>query len=423
MNDWGDLTEKLKRLGVKLGSERLSAPASKSRFPIDRVVQGRFLETPLGTVFSSDHYYPADFQHGSSKIRPRRAISRLAQWARLEHLDSADYDDFVFIDTETTGLSGGTGTMAFMVGVARFVSGNLILEQFFLQNPAEEPALLSGLSNFCGEMKAVVSYNGKAFDIPILNTRFVLNGMSSPFEGLPHFDLLPITRRVWKARLDQCNLGNIEHHILGLDRDPDEVPGYLVPEIYMDYLHSGDATPLEGIFKHNENDVVSLAALFSTLNDLLEDPLGQNEAYARDQVSIGRLFGSLGDEEMAIKLFESGHALGGDRFAQTAAMLRLAEIYKHRGDWKLAVPLWEEAATSDSMLALIELAKYYEHQEKAYSLALEKTLKAIAISLSLSGVTQPLHMRSDLLKRKHRLEQLLSKQYVNDKPSAKNRLD
>ncbi|HSN94478.1 MAG TPA: ribonuclease H-like domain-containing protein, partial [Anaerolineaceae bacterium] len=363
MTDWGDLTEKLKRLGVKLGSERLPTPALKPKYPIDKVVQGRFLETPLGAVFSSDHYYPANHQQGRSKIRPEREISRLAQWAKLERFDPADYDSFVFIDTETTGLSGGTGTMAFMVGAARFVAGNLVLEQFFLQNPAEERALLTGLSSFLGEMKAVVSYNGKAFDLPILNTRFVLNGMNNPFEGLAHFDLLPITRRVWKARLDQCNLGNIEHHILGLDRDTDEVPGYLVPEIYMDYLHSGDATPLEGIFKHNENDVVSLAALFSTINDLLEDPFGQSEAYASDHVSIGRLMGSLGDEEMAIRLYESSNALGGDRVAQTASLLRLAEIYKRRGDWKSALPLWEEAASSNALIALVELAKYYEHQE------------------------------------------------------------
>lgn len=410
MTDWGDLTEKLKRLGVRLGSEREPISKSKLKVSVDRVVQGRFLETALGAVFSSDHIYPSVHQHGKSKIKPGKEISRLAQWARLERFELADYDDFVFIDTETTGLSGGTGTMAFMVGAARFVAGDLVLEQFFLQNPAEEGALLTALSNFCGEIKAIVSYNGKAFDLPILNTRFVLNGMSSPFEGLPHFDLLPITRRVWKARLDQCNLGNIEHHILGLDRDPDEVPGYLVPEIYMDYLHSADATPLKGIFKHNENDVVSLAALFSTLNDLLEDPLGQTEAYASDHVSIGRLMGSLGDEEMAIKLYESGNALGGENAVQSMALLRLADIHRHRRNWSSAVPLWEEAASRNSVFALIELAKYYEHREKAYSLALDKTLKAIALSLSLPEAAQPRQLRRDLLKRKIRLEQILARQ-------------
>jgi tetratricopeptide (TPR) repeat protein len=328
----------------------------------------------------------------------------------LKAINLDDYDDFVFIDTETTGLSGGTGTMAFMVGVARFVEGKLVLEQFFLQNPAEEGALLTALNSFCGEMKAIVSYNGKAFDIPILNTRFVLNGMSSPFEELPHFDLLPITRRVWKARLAQCNLGNIEHHILGLDRDPDEVPGFMVPEIYMDYLHSGDATPLEGIFKHNENDVVSLAALFSTLNDLLEDPFGQSQAYASDHVSIGRLMGSLGDEEMAIKLYESGNALGGDTSAQSMALLRLADIHKRRSSWDSAKPLWEEAASIGSIAALIELAKYYEHQQKVYSLALDWTQQALALSLSTPEASQAKHLRTELLRRKKRLELLLSKQ-------------
>jgi uncharacterized protein YprB with RNaseH-like and TPR domain len=410
VNDWGDLGEKLKRLGVKFGSERESISKPKRKIPVDRVVSGRFLDTPLGAVFSSDHIYPADYQQGKAKIKPGKTISRLAKWAKLKAINLDDYDDFVFIDTETTGLSGGTGTMAFMVGVAIFVEGKLVLEQFFLQNPAEEGALLTALNSFCGEMKAIVSYNGKAFDIPILNTRFVLNGMSSPFEELPHFDLLPITRRVWKARLAQCNLGNIEHHILGLDRDPDEVPGFMVPEIYMDYLHSGDATPLEGIFKHNENDVVSLAALFSTLNDLLEDPFGQSQAYASDHVSIGRLMGSLGDEEMAIKLYESGNALGGDTSAQSMALLRLADIHKRRSSWDSAKPLWEEAASIGSIAALIELAKYYEHQQKVYSLALDWTQQALALSLSTPEASQAKHLRTELLRRKKRLELLLSKQ-------------
>jgi uncharacterized protein YprB with RNaseH-like and TPR domain len=410
VNDWGDLGEKLKRLGVKFGSERESISKPKRKIPVDRVVSGRFLDTPLGAVFSSDHIYPADYQQGKAKIKPGKTISRLAKWAKLKAINLDDYDDFVFIDTETTGLSGGTGTMAFMVGVARFVEGKLVLEQFFLQNPAEEGALLTALNSFCGEMKAIVSYNGKAFDIPILNTRFVMNGMSSPFEELPHFDLLPITRRVWKARLAQCNLGNIEHHILGLDRDPDEVPGFMVPEIYMDYLHSGDATPLEGIFKHNENDVVSLAALFSTLNDLLEDPFGQSQAYASDHVSIGRLMGSLGDEEMAIKLYESGNALGGDTSAQSMALLRLADIHKRRSSWDSAKPLWEEAASIGSIAALIELAKYYEHQQKVYSLALDWTQQALALSLSTPEASQAKHLRTELLRRKKRLELLLSKQ-------------
>jgi len=418
MNDWGDLTEKLKRMGVTLGSQRQPNSEIKRKFPVDKVVNGRFLDTQSGTVFSSDHYYPADHLQGRAKIKPNSSITRLARWARLEPLELPDYDDFVFLDTETTGLSGGTGTMAFMVGAARFVNGALALEQFFLQNPAEEQAMLMALSNFCGNMKAIVSYNGKAFDLPILNTRYILNGMNSPFDGLPHFDLLPITRRVWKARLDRCNLGNIEHHILGLDRDLDEVPGYMVPEIYMDYLHSGDAAPLEGIFRHNENDVVSLAALFSTLNDLLENPLTQGESFASDQVSIGHLLGSLGDEDMAIKLYQNGKNLGGDELTQTTALLRLAEINKHRQQWQEALPLWEEAASMGSITALVELAKYYEHQERAYDVALEKTLRAFSLSLSLKEAEQPKSLHSELLKRKARLEKLSAKQ--NCTQSSKN---
>ncbi|MEA4812925.1 MAG: ribonuclease H-like domain-containing protein [Anaerolineaceae bacterium] len=411
--NWADLSEKLQRLGLKFGLEKKPEPQNPQKMPVQQIINGRFLQTPFGEVFSADHYYAHNYIQGNAKIRPSLPIERLAKWAGLQRFEPEHYDDFIFLDTETTGLSGGTGTMAFMVGAARFGTSGLQLEQFFLQNPAEEFAMLDALAHFCEGMKAVVSYNGKAFDVPILNARFILNGMESPFEGLPHFDLLPITRRVWKARLAQCNLGNIEHHILGLERERDEVPGYLVPEIYMDYLRSGDASPLQGIFKHNENDVVSLAALFSTLNDLLENPLEQSQAYASDKVSIGRLMGSLGNEALAVQLYETGNSLGGDRYAELTALLQLAAIRKKHQDWEQAIPLWQKAADFGSVSAMLELAKHYEHKTRDYSAALSLTESALSFCKAHSDQEFSGGILNDLQKRQKRL-----KQKIQQKPNA-----
>jgi len=211
--DFESLSEKLRRMGVQIGVQNPLEKTKLVRKPIEEIVPGREIQTNFGSLFSLEHSYPQSYLHGIQPLFPSKPIGGLARWARVPELSEKSLDQFIFLDTETTGLSGGTGTMAFMVGVARYQNGHLMMEQFFLRSPAEEAALLAGLEHFCDGMAAVISYNGKTFDIPILNTRYILQGFTSPFEDLPHLDLLHLTRRIWKARLEQCNLGNIEQHI------------------------------------------------------------------------------------------------------------------------------------------------------------------------------------------------------------------
>ncbi len=135
-----------------------------------------------------------------------------------------------------------------MIGAARVVGSQFQVEQFFLRNPAEEKAQLAALASFVDGASAIVSYNGKSFDLPIINTRYVLNRIKNPFLDFEHFDLLHIARRVWRRRLKQCNLGNIEKEILGFFRSGVDIPGYLVPEFYRDYLLRGDTSKIPGIF-------------------------------------------------------------------------------------------------------------------------------------------------------------------------------
>jgi uncharacterized protein YprB with RNaseH-like and TPR domain len=377
--DFESLSEKLRRMGVQIGVQKPLETSRQARKPIETVVPGREYQTNFGSLFSLGHSYSQDYLHGRQPVLPQHSIYGLARWSRVPELEQKNLDQFIFLDTETTGLSGGTGTMVFMVGVARFRGESLAMEQFFLRSPAEEAALLAGLEEFCDGMAAVVTYNGKAFDIPILNTRYILQGFTSPFEDLPHLDLLHLTRRIWRARLEQCNLANIERQILQLQRDGDEVPGYLVPEYYAQYLRDGNAEPLRGIFYHNEQDVLSLAALFALFADMLEAPTAWETSSSQDLTALGRLLEHMGEVDGAVSLYQKGAQAAESARTKLEPLLRQAKLHKRHGEYNRALPLWEQAAADGSLEALEELAKYYEHSTRQLEKALVYTNQALRL--------------------------------------------
>jgi len=377
--DFESLSDKLRRMGVQIGVQKPLETPRQARKPIETVVPGREYQTNFGSLFSLGHSYPQDYLHGRQPVLPQHPIYGLARWSRVPELEQKNLDQFIFLDTETTGLSGGTGTMAFMVGVARFRGESLAMEQFFLRSPAEEAALLAGLEEFCDGMAAVVTYNGKSFDIPILNTRYILQGFTSPFEDLPHLDLLHLTRRIWRARLEQCNLGNIEQQILQLQRDGDEVPGYLVPEYYAQYLRDGNAEPLRGIFYHNEQDVLSLAALFALFADMLEAPTAWETPNSQDLTALGRLLEHMGEVDGAVSLYQKGAQAAESARTKLEPLLAQAKLHKRHGEYNRALPLWEQAAADGSLEALEELAKYHEHSTRQLEKALAYTNQALRL--------------------------------------------
>jgi len=398
------LADKLKSLGVKTGAADLAPPKPGSRYEIDSVVAGAFHPTPLGDVFIVEQTYTADYHHGISPIVCSPPLSLISQWANDARLADIPLSKFAFLDTETSGLSGGTGTYAFMVGIARFVDEQFVLQQFFMRDPAEEPAMLEAIAQFLAPAQALVTFNGKAFDAPLLTTRYRLHHIPVPYKGYAHLDLLPLARRLWRDRLESRALKYLEQHILGLTRSSEEVPGYEIPWLYFDYLRTGDARPLAGVFYHNAMDVVAMAALLAHVNEVMQNPYEGRVEHGLDFIALGKLFEDLGHVEEAARLFERGLELNLTESDFGLAVKRLSILQKRRGDFNEALRLWEAAAANGHIYAHIEMAKYYEHKCRDVKTALKWTRSALEHA---ERADLPAYMRKHWLEEiTHRLARL-----------------
>jgi uncharacterized protein YprB with RNaseH-like and TPR domain len=373
------LSDKLKSLGVKIGARDLPPPRPRKPYPIQRVVPGRFRETLYGEVYVVEERYPLEYRHGCATLQITAPLHVIAEWAREPRLAEAELDSFAFLDTETTGLAGGTGTFAFMVGVGRYDGQEFHLAQFFMRDPVEEPSLLAALTEFLQPCQALVTFNGKGFDVPLLNARYITNGEQPPLESVAHLDLLPLARRLWRPRLPSRALGYLEKHILGLVRDQEDVPGWLIPSLYFGYLRSGDARSMKSVFYHNAIDVLSLAALLSHVAGLLDDPFGGAVVHGLDLVAMGRMFENLGRLEKAAQLYEHGLVRDLPEEIHWDTVRRLSFAQKRCGNLPAAVALWCEAAGSGQIYAHVELAKFYEHQQRDYGEAAQWTQAALAL--------------------------------------------
>jgi len=401
------LADKLKALGVKTGAADLPRAAQIEQRDIGTVMSGSVVPTGLGETFVYEERFAADYHHGHAPIRPAVPLNIVSAWAADARLHELPIESFAFLDTETSGLAGGTGTYAFLVGAARFTEGGeFVLHQFFMRDPSEEPALLEALAAFLAPAEALVTFNGKAFDAPLLTTRYRMHRIPNPFEDFAHLDLLPLARRLWRDRLESRALKFIEENVLQALRTLEEVPGYEIPYIYFDYLRTGDARPLKGVFYHNAMDVLAMAALLSHTAGMLADPFHEDIQHGLDVIAMAKLYEHLGQWETAARLFERGlqMELSQDYFWE--AVRRLAVLQKRRGDFTQAVPLWEQAAAEGHVYAFVELAKYYEHRQHDPLSALTWTkaaLKQVKIA-EMPGYVRK-HWDGELRRRRERLEE------------------
>src|SRR5574338_529744 len=238
MPDADSLYEKLKSMGVQLGAKHIT-PAQKSRQVrqgIEAFVNGMDISTVYGQTFSAREEYPLDHHHGRIQICADCPVDVLAAWSGATRITRPGAENIVFLDTETSGLAGGTGTYAFLIGIGYRTPAGFELVQFFMRDPSQEAALLAALDQWLARFDVVVTFNGKSFDVPLLNTRYVLKGLTSPFGSYEHLDVLHIARKLWRDRLPSRALSELEKEIVQFYRTEEEVPGWLIPQLYFDYL-------------------------------------------------------------------------------------------------------------------------------------------------------------------------------------------
>jgi uncharacterized protein YprB with RNaseH-like and TPR domain len=295
----------------------------------------------------------------------------------------ADPSKWLFLDTETTGLAGGTGTYAFLIGLAWWDAGALQVEQFFMRDFGEEHAILHEVAAHLAQRPVLVTFNGKSFDWPLLENRFTMTRSIAVPKLAAHLDLLHPARALWKLRLGSVRLVELERHVLdartlGWHREED-VLAALIPQHYFDYLRGGPAEPLAAVVRHNQMDLRGLAALVGKIDALLASG-DRGEVESLDLFGLSRYLQRRGDSERAHFACTQAIGLGLPKEYDRQARRELALSAKRRGEHEQAAKLWHELAADDSLgiYACVQLAIYYERRAKRLETALEFARLALA---------------------------------------------
>ena len=417
-----DLRQQLERLvSGRLGTNHLRRPERPPSLPIEQLVGGEIVETGHGPCIVVDRVYPAGHQHGQINITSALSSRShtVAGIGRDRGLEALDLQHSAFLDVETTGLAGGAGTYAFLVGLGWFEGQEFRLRQVFMRDYGEEPALVSVVEETLLPLSGIVSFNGKSFDVPLLETRFILSRRRFPLSSAPHLDLLHTARRLWRLRLENCRLSSLETEILRLERHGD-VPSALVPQIYFDYLRYGRVEPLAGVFYHNAQDILSLAALTALSCTVFEDPLRYEVECPEDLYSLARLYSHVGLAERAETALRAALDAPIPDDLRRQAVYHLSFHLKRQENWPEAIELWRSAIEENHgrLYPFVELAKYYEHRARDFERAEDIVLAAI--DLVKSGAASRGRWRTEqrMAELQHRLGRVQQKKARHQEHSA-----
>ena len=366
-----DLSEKLKRLmgalpaGVVTGSQLLEQRSEEKDLPdMSRFIPGEIRSRPEGTCFVTDEFFPFDGFFGSYPLE-RLARLNAREVAQTFGLEEPEGDRILFIDTETTGISGGTGTYAFQVGVGWIEDEGFRVLQYFMRDYDEEPAQMAAVGEEIANCGLLVTYNGAAFDLPLLRTRFLFNRVRIPLEEIPHLDMLPVARRLWKPEFGGAKLSFLEEKVLGNVREGD-VPGALIPTLYFHFLRGASPRTLAPVFYHNRMDIVALAALTERAFSCHADPFSIESPWER--FGVARFCEARGRETESLRLLETLMELEEKHPSWAPSVKMLGFLLKRAARFEEAAEaMWKvhRAGIFDPVVH-IELAKHLEHREKNY---------------------------------------------------------
>ena len=395
---------KLQSLGVYFGSKEKLEFKSVHTETISEL-EGITQTNSLGELFYKERLYEIYHQHGDISFK------NLFQESYLINLPDREQkyplDKCLFIDTETTGLSYSGGTFAFMIGAGYFQNNEFIVRQYFLRNPMEEEAMLLDFENLVSNFDTLVSYNGISFDVPIIKTRFRYHRLPTTLTNKSHIDLLKYARMLFRYQFEDRSLKSIETNVLKFTRAEEEIPGFLAPIIYQEYLQTKDLSGIYGVFYHNEMDVVSLVALISIINKISLEYEDYFEDYETINFSLAKQFEKNKDYQKAIESYTK--AIEKNNLPEkilVKSFLGIANLFKKNRQFEEAIPYWHKAAELNSIEALIELSKINEHQLKSYDIAINCCKQALMI---LNNKVDSIYKSTQIHKLDHRLSRLESK--------------
>jgi len=385
----------------------------RAQAAVEEWLGGEVIDTTHGRHFETEKLYERHRRHGSADIGsladlPEDLLTAISGGAAPLTPPS----DWAFLDTETTGLAGGSGTCAFLVGIGRITPEGFRVRQFFMRDYCEEASLLDAVSRHLAQFRVLITYNGRSFDQPLLETRYRLNRSRPPFGGLEHLDLLYGARRLWKLRYESCRLVDLETHVLGFERQGD-VPGALIPYLYFEYLRTGHAARMLGVFHHNATDILTLACLTGIVPLAFKDPGNLPFRHGAEIAGIARWLLQAGDLEQARALFRRAIQAGMPDELMFRTLWDLAGLERKLGAEEQAVSMWNDLAAVRNPFRIPaheELAKHYEHRQKDLGRALETTRAALAF-IDVN------HEDSPALRRR---EQRLAGRMARPRPKARS---
>jgi uncharacterized protein YprB with RNaseH-like and TPR domain len=368
---------------------------------------GQKIKTAGGNAYLIRSKFESGHQHGRTALSDLLTFNTkfAAEVGRSPALEAAPINKWTFLDIETTGLAGGAGTLAILVGVGTFKRNKFHVHQYFLRDPAEESGMLHALQDDLERATGIVSFNGRIFDLPILEMRYML-GMRKRWAltQMPQFDLLFPARRLWQRELNNCRLGTLEKHILGMSRTEEDVPGEEIPGLYQNYLRTGDASEMNRVIYHNAQDILSLVSLAIHILDRHQtDDLAQLSS--SEALAIARWHQEAGRHRPTKDSFKIAISEAPRKELRIEALRRYSEYLKRDGRRESASELWREwhQSAPNDLTPSIELAKYYEWHEVDLKQARRWSEKALKLLMK-----RPPGWRKerDLKEVNHRLQRI-----------------
>jgi hypothetical protein len=396
------LVDKFSRLAALKPSRGMASRPATRRAPEEEDALSRL----LGAAIASNHYgehvsvsnwfSTPEFAEPSTATLELLCRTRDVAHSKRTQAALADPAKWLFLDTETTGLSGGTGTYAFLIGLAWWDSAGLQVEQFFMRDFHEEHSILHELSTRLSERPVLITFNGKSFDWPLLENRFTMTRSIATPRLAAHLDLLHPARALWKLRLGSVRLVDLERDVLDAPRlgwhREEDVLSSLIPQHYFDYLRGGPAAPLAAVVRHNQMDLRGLAAIMGHIDALLTAAnRADGGVDSLDLFGLSRFLQRRGDSDRAHAACSHALDLGLPAEFRPQARRELALLAKRRGDHAAAAVLWHELATDmtgnalDAIHACEQLAVYYERRMKNLHRAAEFARVALARVNRLRG--------------------------------------